>query len=448
MQLIKEGDYVLENVKLKELPRNINCEIELLSAMFHDHDIIPEIIDELIPEDFYSDYHKVIYKAVCSIFADGSPLNLSYLIEYIGKDNMKNIGGITYLTNLMMNGICISPKQYIATLKEKSFRRNAIRKLNMAIENLYDEKSNPYECVQKAMDSIGENGQSRKTVLSDSTLISYTLEDIEKRINCDDEIPGMKTGLRDFDRTVGGFVKGELVVIAGRPSMGKTTFALNVSDGLGDNGYRTLLCELEMNESAIGMRRLSYSAHVEAEKMKFGKLTCDEKFRILEAGNKISERNTMYTDCTPNQSLLTIRAKSKSIKQSKGLDLIIIDHLSLMDMPQNITRDACIGEVTRGLKCLAKEINVCIILLCQLKRAVEERKDKRPMLSDLRESGNIEQDADMVAFLYRDEYYNKFTKDKGIMECIIGKQRNGRIGTLTFAYDDKFQKISDISRHK
>ena len=183
---------------------------------------------------------------------------------------------------------------------------------------------------------------------------------------------------------------------------------------------------------------------VEVEKMKFGRLTDEEISRIIAAQSEISERDSMYTDCSPYQDLLSIRIKAKSLKAMYGLDVIIIDHLSLMNIPKGQTRDAAIGEVTRGLKILAKELDVCVILICQLSRAVEQRNDKRPMLSDLRESGNIEQDADMVMFLYRDEYYNKYTKDRGIMECIIGKHRNGRIGTLKFKYDEKYQKISEI----
>ena len=225
--------------------------------------------------------------------------------------------------------------------------------------------------------------------------------------------------------------------------MGKTLFALNIADGLADNGYKVFICEMEMTEKAIGMRRLSYTSGVEAEKMKFGKLTDNEVSRILEATSRFADRDCIFTDCSPSQSLITIRAKSKSIKNTSGLDAIIIDHLSLMSLPNGQTRDTAIGEVTRGLKILAKELDICIILVCQLSRAVEMRSDKRPMLSDLRESGNIEQDADMVMFLYRDEYYDKYTKDKGILECIIGKQRNGRIGTIKFGYDERFQKISD-----
>ena len=213
---------------------------------------------------------------------------------------------------------------------------------------------------------------------------------------------------------------------------------------LGENRYKTLLCELEMTEQSLGMRRLSYNANVEAEKMKFGKLSEKEILKIFEATNILSKGNNMFTDCTPGQSLLSIKSKAKAIKQTQGLDVVIIDHLTLMNIPEKGTRYLAIGEVTKGLKALAKGLDVCVLLLCQLSRAVEQRAEKRPMLSDLRESGNIEQDADLVAFMYRDEYYNKESKDKGILECIIGKQRNGRTGTIKFVYVDKYQKIGDM----
>ena len=173
-------------------------------------------------------------------------------------------------------------------------------------------------------------------------------------------------------------------------------------------------------------------------------LSDDEILSLFKTCEDMSKRDNLFTDCSPGQSLLNIKAKAKAIKQTHGLDVIVIDHLTLMNIPEKSTRDLAIGEITKGLKFMAKELDVCVIILCQLSRAVEQRMDKRPMLSDLRESGNIEQDADMVAFMYRDEYYNRDSEEGGILECIIGKQRNGRTGTLKFAYEPKFQKVYSI----
>lgn len=429
---------------VQALPSNVLCEQELLSGIFYDTSILPEVIDKLHAEDFYMNSHQIIYSAIKKLFLNGQDINLTQLIETMDKDRIKEAGGISYVTELMVNGLKISPLQYVKILKEKSYRRSAIKAMKHAINNLYDEKTHSSDEIEKVMTTLMRRNENRNMVSKDSALLNRTVDEIQERVKWGNIIPGMKSGIDSIDKNIGGFVRGELDIISGRPSMGKTMFTLNIGDGLCRNGYKVFMCELEMTEKAIGMRRLSYSAMVEVEKMKFGRLTEEEISRIIAAQSEISERDSMYTDCSPYQDLLSIRIKAKSLKAMYGLDVIIIDHLSLMNIPKGQTRDAAIGEVTRGLKILAKELDVCVILICQLSRAVEQRNDKRPMLSDLRESGNIEQDADMVMFLYRDEYYNKYTKDRGIMECIIGKHRNGRIGTLKFKYDEKYQKISEI----
>lgn len=429
---------------VQALPSNVLCEQELLSGIFYDTSILPEVIDKLYAEDFYMNSHQIIYSAIKKLFLNGQDINLTQLIETMDKDRIKEAGGISYVTELMVNGLKISPLQYVKILKEKSYRRSAIKAMKHAINNLYDEKTHSSDEIEKVMTTLMSRNENRNMVSKDSALLNRTVDEIQERVKWGNIIPGMKSGIESIDKNIGGFVRGELDIISGRPSMGKTMFTLNIGDGLCRNGYKVFMCELEMTEKAIGMRRLSYSAMVEVEKMKFGRLTDEEISRIIAAQSEISERDSMYTDCSPYQDLLSIRIKAKSLKAMYGLDVIIIDHLSLMNIPKGQTRDAAIGEVTRGLKILAKELDVCVILICQLSRAVEQRNDKRPMLSDLRESGNIEQDADMVMFLYRDEYYNKYTKDRGIMECIIGKHRNGRIGTLKFKYDERYQKISEI----
>lgn len=370
---------------------------------------------------------------------------LKLCLRSLKKDNIEKAGGVSYVTNIMMNGFEIDPLQYIKILKDKSYRRFTIKKLQYAVKNMYDESSDAYESIEETFSSLINKAENKTSIIKDNDLLENTLVEIENRVKTGSMIPGMKTGFYSIDKNIGGFMRGELDIISGRPSMGKTMFALNIADGLGDNGYKIFLCELEMTEKAVGMRRLSYTSSVEVEKMRFGKLSEEEISKILNSTSKLAQRNSIYTDTSASQSLVTIRAKAKTLKHMYGLDVIIIDHLSLMNIAKSQNRDIAIGEVTRGLKIMAKELDVCIILICQLSRAVEQRNDKRPMLSDLRESGNIEQDADMVMFLYRDEYYNKYSKDKGILECIIGKQRNGRIGTIRLGYDERFQKISDLS---
>ena len=267
---------------------------------------------------------------------------------------------------------------------------------------------------------------------------------IEKHYQNGGEIPGMKTGFTDFDRATNGLKKGEFFVIGGRPSMGKTLIALNMADGLAKNGYKVSIIELEMTAEALGIRRLAYNSNIASNKLQTGNLTDKEFIKIEETFNYLAKQGNVFTDCSDYQNILTIKAKAKAIKETKGLDVLIIDHLGLMDIKERENRTYAIGEITRQLKLLAKELDINVILLCQLSRAVEMRADKRPMLSDLRESGNIEQDADLVVFAYRDEYYNPQTEDKNIMEWSIAKQRNGKTGTLKFAYLSDLQKIGNL----
>ena len=434
----------MDNTKFKEPPYSIRCEQEILGGIIYNPKIISDVISRTNEEDFYVTSHKKIYGALKKLFEEGKEINLTMLIEELGEEELKTAGGVTYLTELMTGGMTINPEHYIDILKDKAYRRKAINEFNNAASKLYDNKIKSSTVIEEVINNLMNSNTDDRCVLKDDDLIKRTLEDIEERVKRGGDIPGMKTGLRDFDRSVGGLQRGELCIIAGRPSMGKTLFSLNMTDGLADNGFNTLLFELEMTEKSLGMRRLSYKSQVEAEKMKFGILNEDEINKILVSADSLSRSNKVFTDCTPDASLLSIKSKSKTIKQAYGLDVIIIDHLNLMKIPNKETRDMAIGEVTRGLKILAKELDVCVVLICQLSRAVELRNDKRPMLSDIRESGNIEQDADTVIFLYRDEYYNKYTKEPGIMECIIGKHRNGRIGTIKFKYDNRYQKISDL----
>ena len=226
--------------------------------------------------------------------------------------------------------------------------------------------------------------------------------------------------------------------------MGKTLIALHLADGLSDNGYKVGLFEMEMTEEALGMRRIGYSSFIDAYKIQKGKLSDKEWEKISYAYSKLSSRNNIFTDCSPDNSILDIKAKAKLLKQQYGLDVIIIDHLTLLRISNKERRDVAVGDITRQCKLMAKELDINVIVLSQLNRANEMRADKRPMLSDLRESGSIEQDADLVIFAHREEYYNKETEDKNIMEWIIAKQRNGKTGILKFHYNDAYQMISEL----
>ncbi|AGF59457.1 replicative DNA helicase [Clostridium saccharoperbutylacetonicum] len=429
---------------IRELPQDIRVEQELLGSIMQNPDLIVKAVEHLKAEDFYKTSHQNIFTAICQLFAEGKDMNITLLVNVIGKENLQSVGGVTYLTELMTSGMPINPKIYIDILKEKSYRRKAIRAITQSIEKMYDEKEKPRQIVGELTDVLSCTDENKTSIMSEDKLLCRTIGEIEKRYQTGGEIPGMQTGFIDFDKATNGLKKGELFVIGGRPSTGKTLIALNIADGLGINKYKVLIVELEMTPESLGMRRLAYNSNIQAQKLQTGKLSSQEFEKLALTFNSLSQRNNIFTDCSSYQNILTIKSKAKAVKQIHGLDVLIIDHLTLMDIPSKGNRSAEIGEVTRQLKLLAKELDINIILLCQLSRAVEQRTDKRPIMSDLRESGNIEQDADLVMFAYRDEYYNPETEDKNIMEWIIAKQRNGRVGTLKFGYLDKMQTIKNL----
>lgn len=430
--------------QMQALPSDVKCEQDVLGSMLTNKNNLTKFIEALNGDDFYKEAHKIIFTTVCKLFAEGKEPDITLLVNEIGKDNLPRVGGITYITDLMTGAMPINPSSYIKILKDKSFRRKAIKQFSDGMMKMYDESSKPYEVAEEVTNKLIDSEENKSSVLTDEELMTKTLKEVERRYNNGGEVPGMQTGISDIDNFIGGYAKGELNVIAARPSMGKTVTVLNIADGLARKGNKVLLCELEMTEEALGMRRLSYLSGVQAENMKYGKLETEDFTRMVETTNILSKRNSMFTDCSSNQSLLTIKAKAKAIKQAHGLDVIIVDHLTLIQMPKKQTRNLEIGATTWGLKQLAKDLDVTIILLSQLSRAPELRADKRPMLSDLRESGDIEQDSDTVTFLYRDEYYNAETEDKGIMEFIVGKQRNGRTGTVKLAYSAEYQRIGNL----
>ncbi len=429
---------------MQELPQAIRAEQDLLGGIIHNPKLIITVVEHLKADDFYKTSHQNIFNAMCQLFAEGKDINITLLVNAIGKDNLQSVDGVTYLTELMTSGMPINPKTYISILKDKAYRRKAIKAMMQGIEKMNNGKENANQVAGELTNILTSTSENKISIMSEEKLFSATIEEIEKRYQTGGEIPGMRTGFTDFDRATNGLKKGELFVLGGRPSMGKTLIALNIADGLGKNGYKGLIIELEMTAESLGMRRLAYNSNIQAQKLQTGKLTDEEFSKLAQTFNYLSSKNNIFTDCSSYQSILTIKAKAKALKQSHGLEFLIIDHLTLMDIPDKGNRSHEVGEVTRQLKLLAKELDINVILLCQLSRKVEERADKRPMMSDLRESGNIEQDADIIVFAYRDEYYNPETQDKDIMEWIISKQRNGRTGTLKFAYIDNLQKIAGL----
>lgn len=428
----------IENIK------SIEAEMEVLGAILVKPNLIEKCIESLREEDFYLEKHKKLFKAILNIYYEGRDVSIATLVEEITREKLKEVGGISYISELITIGLPVNIEGYIEILKEKSYRRKIVNALNKGLRDIQNGKIKASEVAGRLQGELLEEGNDKRKILNEGELFSKTLDKIEELYNLGGGLRGMKTGFKKFDAATNGLQRGELFVIGGRPSMGKTATALNIADGLAENGSNVLLFEMEMTEESLGIRRLAAHSNITASRISRAKLNDRDFLKLMNSFNKFSRRGRIFTDCSSQQDILKIRAKCNGIKMSKGLDVVIVDHLGLLDMGRNENRVQAIGEVTRGLKLLAKDLDICVVLLCQLSRAVEQRPKKVPVLSDLRESGNIEQDADLVMFIYREEYYDEDTLNKGIINWIITKQRNGTTGTLDFKYLDKYQRIENL----
>ncbi|MCD3207124.1 replicative DNA helicase [Clostridium botulinum C] len=432
--------------EIKALPADVEIECNLLGELFANNNSINEVIEILEPNDFYSSANEIIFRTIVKLYMEDIKPDVITVVNEIGTSRLSQIGGITYVSKLIGSGIGSSnTKKYAEIIKEKSNRRKLIEAAKELVEKAYKEENNIEDLVNDTQDKLLKTTQMNKNVVyTDQDLMAYTLETMEQRYKSGGEIPGMRTGFRTLDNAINGLKRGNLNVIAARPSMGKTLFALNLADGLAEQGYKVVLFEMEMTPEDLGMRRLASKALIDSVKINRGQLNNEEWNNVAHKASAIAGKNNIFTDCSVNLSIADIKARSKRLKQKHNLDVIIIDHLTLMKMSRKDRRDLEVADTTMHLKFLAKELDVTIILLSQLNRGVEQRTDKRPMLSDLRESGAIEQDGDVIMFLYRDEYYDPNSEEKGILEVNIAKQRNGGTGILKFYYKKEFQKVGEL----
>ena len=427
----------------KVLPKNEEAELKILEGILYDNKKLAQVLDILKVEDFYNTLHKNIFLTMNSLFAKGSPINEITIVEEAGEKNIGSLGGQSYIVDIKKGGMeTIDVIFYANMVKEKSLKRTLIKKCELIMQKSYDEKNKASDLFSELQNiQITDNV---KNMTSDFDLFTETIEEIQFRANTGEKIVGLKTGFSDLDNAINGLQKGNLTVIGGRPSMGKTAFALNLIDNLGNKGHKGALFELEMDKKSLGIRRLAYECMINSYNLSRGELTDTEWIKLIDSADKKSKNNNIFTDVSTGIDLTYIKSKCKSLKNTLGLDFIVIDHLGLIKMPKSDRTDLSLGIITSGLKALAKELDIAVVLLCQLNRKCEERYDKRPLLSDLRDSGNIEQDADLIMLLYRDKYYNSDTKDDNVLEVRIAKQRNGDTGLLKFVYLSEFQKIMQL----
>lgn len=426
----------------KVLPQNIDSERELLGNIIKDNNEIMESIQVLSHMDFYKESHRKIYEAITDLFKSNVSIDIVTLATKL-KPSLEFIGGITYISELYSSSMGRSSKAHINIIKDCSIRRNIIKQSTLMIEQAYND-SKPRDIVNQFTNSMLDIGIEGTKIQTAAEVMAKTLDFVEANYKRGGGIIGMSCGLKAIDNATDGFIKKDVVVIAARPSMGKTLFATTIADGLSKNN-KVAIFELEMSDESLGVRMLASKSMINGVKLRRGDLQEKEWSDITSSAANIATRQ-LWIDSNPVQSIYDIKAKAKRLKVQNGLDCIIIDHIGLIEETgKNIgNRNATISEITRQAKIMAKELDISVILLSQLNRGVEQRADKRPIMSDLRESGSIEQNADLVIFLYRDEYYNSETEEKNILEINISKQRNGKTGTLKEYCDLGLQIIADI----
>ena len=434
---------------MRSLPQSVEAEQSVIGSMIIDKSAIAKVLESLEEEDFYRDGHKVIYKTILEMFRNDIAVDLLTLLEYLkSTDMLERSGGVTYITELSSSvPTTANLSAYIKIVSDKSTLRKLIKASTAIIEESYNNQSQVEDVVDIAEKKIFNIAEKRTS--KDFEPLSDVLErgfaQIEKLFNNKGEITGVGSGFTDLDAKTSGFQSGDMILIAARPSMGKTTFALNIAEHAALREHKSVVIfSLEMSKEQLAYKLLCSEANVDMLKLRTGTLEDKDWESIAMAAGPLSKAK-IYIDDTAGVTVMEMRSKCRRLKMEYGIDLIVIDYLQLMSGGSGSdNRQQEVSEISRSIKALAKEMECPVIALSQLSRAPEQRADHRPMLSDLRESGSIEQDADIVMFLYRDEYYNKETEDKNIGECIIAKQRNGPVGTAKLAWLGQYSKFGNL----
>jgi len=433
---------------LRSLPYNLEAEQSVIGSMLIDKTAISRVVEVLKGDDFYRDSHKVIFSAIFDLYQRDTPIDMITLLEHLrSSEKLEASGGITYITEIS-NSIpsTANLSSYIKIVDDKSTLRKLIRASTEIMENCYN-KQDDVEAVMDLAEQKVFNIAERKNS-SDFEPMNTVLErgflEIERIFNNKGETTGIPSGFPELDEKTAGFQKGDMILIAARPSMGKTTFALNLAEYAAlREGKNVAIFSLEMSKEQLAYKLLCSEANVDMSKLRHGNLEDKDWENIAKASGPLAAAK-IFIDDTAGTSVMDMRSKCRKLKMEHGIDMIVIDYLQLMSGSNPESRQQEVSEISRSIKALAKEMQCPVIALSQLSRAPEQRADHRPMLSDLRESGSIEQDADIVMFLYRDEYYDKETEDKNVAECIIAKQRNGPVGTVRLAWIGQFSKFARL----
>ena len=446
---MKDIDFSLHKVP----PQNIEAEQSILGSILLDNQALNNVLEILSVKDFYNEAHRRIFAATIELSDRNEPCDLITLTNILKNNKQLDaVGGMAYLASLVDNVPSAANAAYYAKIvKEKAILRMLIGTATEILKNSYDTSAEIDQVLDKAEHAIFEISENkiRPAFFPIKDIIKDSFKTIERLYERKALITGVPTGFEKIDDLTSGLQKSELIIIAGRPSMGKTAFALNIaSHAAVEMGLPVAIFSLEMAKEQLAMRMLASEAKVDSHRLRQGRLGETDWPKLTIAAGRLSDA-PIFVDDTPAIMVLEMKAKARRLKAESGLELIVLDYLQLMRGGGNRdSREQEISEISRSLKALAKELNVPVIALSQLNRKVEDRTNRRPQMADLRESGAIEQDADLIAFIYRDELYNKSedNPEKGMAEIIIGKQRNGPVGTVKLAFLEKYTSFENLAR--
>jgi len=431
-------------------PHNHEAEQSVIGAIFLEPQALITASEILIPEDFYRTAHQKIFQTMLTLSDQGKAIDVVTIAEELSsKKEIEDVGGLAYISELA-NAVPTAANivHYAKIVEEKALLRRLIRVATKIVESGYAGDDEVEVLLSEAEKNVLEvskrkNAGDFKHV---KDVLVETFDNIEQLVNREGDITGIATGFTDLDRMTAGFQRNDLIIVAARPSVGKTAFALNVAQSIAVKERENVaIFSLEMGAEQLVMRMLCAEGNIDAQVLRTGQLQDADWEKLMMAMGSLSNAG-IFIDDTPGVRINEIRAKCRRLKQEHGLGMILIDYLQLIQGSgrPGENRQQEVSEISRSLKGLARELQVPVIALSQLSRGVEQRQDKRPMMSDLRESGSIEQDADIVAFLYRDDYYDKESESKNMIEIIIAKQRNGPTGTVTLAFRKEYNKFLNV----
>lgn len=455
-QAAKKSDKAIE--ALRSAPHSIEAEQSVLGGLMLDNDAWDKVAGSIIAEDFYHRGHRMIFQALQKLSDNSQPMDLvtvSEVLEAAGE--LDKVGGFAYLGEISKNTpSAANILAYANIVRERAVLREMIAAANDIAESGYDTQGRTsQELLDEAESKVFRIAEKRTSATEGpkgvSDILAKTIERIDalSKIKNHNGVTGVSSGFHDLDQMTAGLQPSDLIIVAARPSMGKTTFAMNLAENIAMNEEKPVLVfSLEMPAEQIMMRMLASLSRVDQNKVRTGKLEDDDWARIASVMNILNEKNNLYIDDASGLTPTEVRSRARRIaRDHDGLSMIMVDYLQLMTVPgMSENRTLEIAEISRSLKSLAKELNVPVVALSQLNRSLEQRSDKRPVNSDLRESGSIEQDADVIMFIYRDEVYHPDSGEKGLAEIIIGKQRNGPIGKIELKFHGHLSRFDNFAR--